>query len=784
MTDSGAPGRGARPVTWRAHALGVAWVLAVAGALVAPALAHGTSLGPIDWLSQYGLGRRAGVVAHNRQTLDQVTEMIPWTTVGWTQVHAGYLPLWNPSSGLGMPLAFNWQAASFSVPALVGYMVPLHLAYTAEVLTVLALAGTGAYVLGAVLGLGALGCAMTATVFELGGPFAAWLGWPVAWVMAWAGWLFAALVVVVRGRRRGRSVVVLALAVAAAVYAGQPDMLVMLALVAVVFVVALALWAPGGGRRGRDVARPLVDVAGAALAGAALAAPLLLPGAQLLDGSVRAKKAVTEAPATANLVHLVLQGFDGLPVAGSRWFGTFPYVRSAAYVGVVALVLGAVGVAAAWRRRARLPEAGPFVVVAVVCGAVLFVPPVLSLVTAMPGVRAVNWARALLPLGFALAVLAGVGADAVARAWDERWVRRTTAGGFALAALGLAATWLFGRGGLPAAEGSIRAHSFLWPGLATAGGLGAVALAARGAGRRRGGEGARRSLGAWTAAAALVAEAALLWGASAHLLSSSATALAPTPAERALARTVGGGLVGLGENACFTGRQLGVPPDVNAAFGLSELAVYDPLLPRALLSSWQTATGVTGAPPASEAVPFSLFCPAVDSVSVARRYGVAYVLEPRGVGGPAGTTFVGDVGDEGLYRVPGAARATLVDAPAAGALPAEDAPGSPVRVSSPEPTTWRLRTDAPGPAVLRLRVTAVPGWSATVDGRPLPLERYAGVMLQARLGPGPHAVVLQYRPVAFVAGIWVAGATAVVLGAALALDWRLHRRAGARPARR
>src|SRR5579863_1353464 len=118
---------GAPPVAarrrWRGHALGVLWVLGAAGALLGPALAHGSSLGPIDWLSQYGLSARHGGVINNRQTFDQVTELIPWSMLGWAQVHAGHLPLWNPYSGLGMPLAFNWQSASFSLPALVGYLL-------------------------------------------------------------------------------------------------------------------------------------------------------------------------------------------------------------------------------------------------------------------------------------------------------------------------------------------------------------------------------------------------------------------------------------------------------------------------------------------------------------------------------------------------------------------------------------------------------------------------------------------------------------------------------------
>ena len=144
---------------------------------------------------------------------------------------------------------------------------------------------------------------MAATVFELSGPFFGWLGWPIASVMSWAGWLFAAASLVVRGGHRARAITFFALVVACAIYAGQPDTLVMLRWWRCVFVVALALWPPGQAPRRPATARSLLDVVAGTAAGAALAAPLLLPGAQLLATSVRASKAVTEAPASANLVH-------------------------------------------------------------------------------------------------------------------------------------------------------------------------------------------------------------------------------------------------------------------------------------------------------------------------------------------------------------------------------------------------------------------------------------------------------------------------------------------------
>src|ERR1700688_1476349 len=160
--------------------LGLLLVAAAAVAVLAPALFHGGSLGPFDLLSRYGVTRRSGVTVHNAQTTDQIAQLIPWTTLAWTQVHHGQLPLWNPYSALGMPLAFNWESAPFSLPVLIGYLFPVRLAYTAQVIGTVVIAGTGVYVLGKVLRLGILGCMTAAVIFELSGPFIGLLGWPLS----------------------------------------------------------------------------------------------------------------------------------------------------------------------------------------------------------------------------------------------------------------------------------------------------------------------------------------------------------------------------------------------------------------------------------------------------------------------------------------------------------------------------------------------------------------------------------------------------------------------------
>jgi len=763
------PGRAPRRA-WTADVVGVAWVLLAAGAVLTPALVHGASLGPFDLLSRYGLTSQPGVRVHYTGPGDQIDALIPWTTLAWTQVHHGHLPLWNPYSGLGLPLAFNWQSSVFSVPALVGYLFPVRLAYTVAMVLTLVVAGTGVYVLGRMLRLGVLGCAMAGTVYELSGPVMGWLGWPNASAMSWAGWVFAAGLFVLRGRHRIGAVALFALVLAFCVYAGQPEAVVLLGGAFAVFLVVVLVRA----RRldgGAPILRPLVDLALATAAGAALSAPLALPGLQVGSASDGAAVQSYGALRPHDLLHLVFQGFDGLPVAGNRWFGPSIYPETAAYVGVIALVLAATGL---FLRRAQ-PEVLAFGAVALVTGIVAFAAPVVSVIDDIVGNRSVAWHRAVIETAFALAVLAGVGTDALARSWRERPVRAWLAGGFVVLAVVLVAVWTLGRGRLPPSEAVIRSRSFLWPALETILGLaaaGALALAARkGRGRHRSAGGRSVEPGVWVAAALLVCETAFLVSSGAPLVSSSPTFLPTTPGVVALRQAVGASAVGFGTQACHTPPTLGILPNANVAYDVHELAVYDPMTPRAYFRSWQQLTGrratTAGAP--------LVFCPALTTATLARRYGVEFVLDPAGEATPRGTVLVRRVGDEDLYRVPGAGAAVETLLGPGGTLPSLDAPGKVLPVAYPAPTTWKVETGGASNQVLRLHLTDSPGWRATIDGRPLRLSSYGGMMLQARVPPGRHVVELQYRPGAFTAGVALAGASVLALVAALVIG-RVRRR--------
>ena len=304
---------------WR-HWIAILWTVVLAFAVLAPALRHGSMIGSYDLLSRLGLTSRPGVVLRgNVDNTDQIVTNIPWTQLNWTQVHHGFLPLWNPYNGFGLPLAFNWQSAPFSLPSLLSYLAPLRYAYTTVVVATLVIAGTGAYVLGRVLRLGFLGSIMIATVFELSGPMVGWLGYPIAEVMACGGWLVAAALLIVRGERRALAIAFFAIVLAQSIYSGHPESLVAMAVFLASFLVVLMVSRSVGGRLGLPsgpVFRPTVDLICGVVAGTALGAPLLLPALQLTASSTRSASFKAAALPIHDMLYVVFSAFDGAPVRG------------------------------------------------------------------------------------------------------------------------------------------------------------------------------------------------------------------------------------------------------------------------------------------------------------------------------------------------------------------------------------------------------------------------------------------------------------------------------------
>lgn len=721
--------------------------------MLAPALRPGISLGPFDILSRLGLTAQTGVTVHNPMQSDQILFFGPMTNAAWQQVHRGHLPLWNSYNVLGTPIAFNWESAVFSLPMLLAYLAPVSFAYTVVVLAKLVIAGTGVYAFCRVLGLRPMSATAGGVAFELSGAMVHYSGWSITGVTCWYGWVFAAAMLLLRGAHRVLGVCLLSVSVAFAIYGGYPAGLVILAGTLVIFV--LLYIAFSGRSRSEPLGGSLARLGTGVLCGVALGAPLLLPGVQLgLESARRYAPGNTAAYPLSHLPDLLAAGLQG------------ENFKTSAYLGVVAIALAVIGIASAKRR----PEAASLSVVALLAGALTFLTPADRLMHLLPGGRDVNWDQAVAALTFALAVLCALGMEEVLDERTRSRACRWALGAFAGAAVVVGLVEVAIALGSYGTSGDQR--DLLWPGAQALLGLVLFALLRRGpaAGHFLG----LRLDGRLVAGALLSIETAFLIASGVSYWSISSTYFSPTPAVSALQSSAGGKAVGFGSCAGLgsaqpVAQEVGIRADANIGFAVDEMAVYDPILPEAYYKGWYKISGLRIPTQLSR---LGIFCASITTAEEARILGVSYLLEAPGVPGPFGSRFVTRLDDEGLYFVPGASAATISGAPTHGGKLAASSAGTPVQVSHPGPAAWRVEVSAPTAQVLRLRLTAVPGWRATIDGRPLTLGTWAGgMMLDARVPPGSHVIELHYWPVLFSAGIivWVCAIVALVGGTAFVL---------------
>ena len=149
------------------------------------------------------------------------------------------------------------------------------------------------------------------------------------------------------------------------------------------------------------------------------------------------------------------------------------------------------------------------------------------------------------------------------------------------------------------------------------------------------------------------------WSPERRFGSRVANALPKTAVVSSLQREVGPALVGLDGTDCFFGPTLGFLPELNAAYSVHELAIYDPIIPSGYFSAWTGLTGQPGGIPR-----LALFCPSVTSVMQARLFGVQYDLAGPDTPPPVGGIFTMRLGKgldaETLYRFPHSFPATLL----------------------------------------------------------------------------------------------------------------------------
>ena len=391
--------------------------------------------------------------------------MLPWSVHNSRTYHDGEVPLWNPYAAAGAPHLANIQSAPLDP-----LLVPVHAfgtirAWDLSLLLAYALALVFAFVLGRVLGLGALGTVVCSVGFGLSG---------FVFVFGNNHWArpYLYIPVLLTGiewglaGRRLRGWLVTSVGVALLTLAGMPEVTAVVAIVAGAYLLARLAFVAGWSQR-----LTLVGCwASASAVGLLVAMPALLPFFEYLS------VAYTKHGADAGSAQRRLE-FGRLINLGAPFLGGYPVSidesvnsKSVDWTGMSVIVLAVIGFAGG-RRTTRPAQWAALAGVAVMAG-MIYDLTYLNWTAHLPGIERVAFIRFGHPaLVMMLVVLAGFGVRRIADgAVDLRRAAALIAGVVTVLAL----SWFSGREAIADAG---PAHNTRWILLAAAGATAIVVLA-------------------------------------------------------------------------------------------------------------------------------------------------------------------------------------------------------------------------------------------------------------------------------------------------------------------
>jgi hypothetical protein len=345
--------------------------------------------------------------AQNDPRVDPVASswaLEPWAVFEHRELADGQIPLWNPANGAGAPFAANMQSAVFD-PLLLAYRIhtsPLVLDLT--LLVCLLLTALAAYAFARVVGISPIAATVVGIVYGLSGWFFRYSNnW---WFRAY---LYLPLLLIcvewVLRSRRWWPVAVLALASAAAVLVGMPELTFITAVAVGVYIAIRLFTGP------RIWTRPLAlaRFAAAGVIGAALAAPALLPFAEYLPRSfnVHSVGLGTVVPVTLSpteLANWLMPKFSATSI--TAYAGTANWVGAGAVVLLLAAVIS--------RESMRRYLGWPVLAFGVVAAAQVYGGILVNWTRFIPLWSVTNWSYFSTPvMAFAIAFLAGIGVQAL-----------------------------------------------------------------------------------------------------------------------------------------------------------------------------------------------------------------------------------------------------------------------------------------------------------------------------------------------------------------------------------
>jgi hypothetical protein len=330
------------------------------------------------WSSEYGMPVK------NNAMPDVITQIYPWKKLTIDTWKSGSVPLWNPYSFSGTPLAANYQSAVFSPFNLLFFVLPFIDAWSVMILLQPLLAGLFMYLFVSSLEKSKQASLLAAIAFMFSGFMVVWMAYGTLGYAA----LFLPLIFWGVHKKYGLAV---SLGIALSLVSGHFQVSVYV----IGAVLAYIIW------------KKHLSTLWYVLMGLLIAAPQILLGIRSFILSGRSASVLKgEIIPWQYLLTFIAPDFFGNPVTRNDWFGH--YAEWAGFVGVIPLMLAVFAVT-----KKALRDGWFFVTLAIVSLFLALPTPLNDLIYMLkiPVLSGSAASRIILLTSFSLAALSAYGLD-------------------------------------------------------------------------------------------------------------------------------------------------------------------------------------------------------------------------------------------------------------------------------------------------------------------------------------------------------------------------------------
>ncbi len=349
-----------------------------------------------------------GMPFKNFLITDPIRQQIPWRKIVIDQWKKGKIPLWNPFSFSGSPLAANIQAGAFYPLNIFFFALPFPAAWTLIILFQPVLAGVFLYVYLRHRHMSQQASFLGAVTWSFSGFSIAWLTWgTIVHAALWLPVMLLSLDKLIFEKARTRWFFALVCAVSFALFAGHMQVAFYVILAAALYAVWQLQLLSEGARR-RTAVRTLLCAGAAVLI---ITSIQWVPLVRLVFSSGRLSELENWTRAGwfmpwQHLVQFLAPDFFGNPTTLNYW-GEWNYGEFVGYVGIVPLLFAAL----AFTKKDRESAFWKIVLL----GSLVFLLPnpvaKLPYKFYVPFISALQPTRLMVLVSFSLAVLAAFGLD-------------------------------------------------------------------------------------------------------------------------------------------------------------------------------------------------------------------------------------------------------------------------------------------------------------------------------------------------------------------------------------